>query len=101
MDDYKKTCTISDSEILQKTLSIIPSYKFFSILYENAAVNHYQLNLQLELVNAYTLGYTSCGCCNYNSIFELYTYLNNKLKEYEASNIEEIQKEKKKTLNNK
>lgn len=99
LKDYNEKCTISDPTILNETLSTIPAYKSFSGLYSNAAEKHYQLDLQLELVNAYNIGYTSCGRCDYDAVLELYTKLNHELKEYEYLNNQEIKKEKKKILN--
>ncbi len=86
LKEFKNRNTEYSPIMLEKALETVPSYRFFDELYNNTIEYDYQLNLQVELIITYNIGYTSFGYCNFYGILDLYRGLIEGLKHYEQLN---------------
>lgn len=73
--DYKEYNSSHELELMSVAIKNYPSHQYFKDCYEDIKKNFYQLNLQVELINAYNKGYTSVGKIKFNEVFEKYREL--------------------------
>lgn len=57
ISNYKQATSQNEPPLIIETLQTYPSYQQFTKLYTDLEENHYQLNLQNELIIAYNNGY--------------------------------------------
>lgn len=94
---YQQSASQHELSIIRKTLSKSPSYEHFRDVYEDFAINHYQLELQTALIESYTEGYTNASKVHTDSIFKEYQTLADKLiknKQKNKKQIEQIKQHK-------
>lgn len=72
-----------------------PSYTMFNKLYNDIKEGRrYQYNIQIELINAYNIGYTKSQSKPYREMYSLYNELLNDINEYRKNNNFKLKEEK-------
>lgn len=97
---YQHATSRHELSTIKAALSKTPSYEYFGDVYEDFAINHYQLELQKALLEAYTEGYTSSSKLNTDDLFNCYNVLATKLIRHKQNNrrrVDEVRNPKTKT----
>lgn len=97
---YQHATSRHELATIKQALSKTPSYEDFGEVYEDFAINHYQLELQKALLEAYTEGYTSSRKLNTDELFNSYNVLATKLIRHKQNNrrrVDEVKNPKTKT----
>lgn len=84
--DYKETTSKNEPPLIMETLQTYPSYQQFTKLYTDLEENHYQLNLQNELIIAYNNGYIASTKIEPETFLETYHGLYQELCTYKQNN---------------
>lgn len=92
LEDYNNINKRKLPNFIDKILEECPSYKGFNECYEDIVKNNYQLDLQIEFINAYNFGYTKEGRVNFNYIFEEYMKLYEELVQFKNKKRDKVKK---------
>lgn len=86
VEDYKETTSENELYLVIEVLEKYPSYQQFANIYADLAENHYQLNLQNELIIAYNNGYIASTKMEPTTFLETYHNLYQELSTHKKNN---------------
>ena len=98
LSNYKCITNTKGPQIIESVIYESPSYIRFNECYKDSIKDHYQLNLQIEFINAYNNGYIKEGRIKFDRVFNKYIELYEELKEYKEQSNNTV---KEKTKNSK
>jgi len=89
---FNESISCCDSKICIDTFNTNPCYKNFINCFLEISISNMSLKYQLELINAYVLGYKNCNKYTIYDIFDEYIKLFSELNIYKSNNKDKVKK---------